>query len=54
VLANLAGTGQFSRKTWGILSLELWQQQFHDRAAYYQRMPAEQAIRLAEVELAAR
>lgn len=27
----------FGRKLWGLLSLELWQQQFHDRAAYYRR-----------------
>ena len=29
---------RFSRKTWGLLSLELWQQTFHDRAADYRRM----------------
>ena len=38
VLTNLDGTWQFSRKLWGLLSLELWQQQFHDRAAEYRRM----------------
>jgi asparagine synthase (glutamine-hydrolysing) len=40
VLANLGETGRFSRKTWGLLSLELWQQQFHDRAAHYRRLLA--------------
>jgi asparagine synthase (glutamine-hydrolysing) len=25
----------FSRKTWGLLSLELWHQQFHDQAAQW-------------------
>jgi asparagine synthase (glutamine-hydrolysing) len=38
VLTNLEKVSRFSRKTWGLLSLELWQQQFHDRAAYYRRM----------------
>jgi asparagine synthase (glutamine-hydrolysing) len=38
VLANLDRMGQFSRKVWGLLSLELWQQQFHDHAAEYRRM----------------
>src|SRR4029078_5341339 len=53
VLANLAGAGRFSRKLWGLLSLELWQQQFHDRAADYCRMPAEGDVRLLQVEVAA-
>jgi asparagine synthase (glutamine-hydrolysing) len=38
ILANFDKTEQFSRKTWGLLSLELWHQQFHDRAAEYRRM----------------
>ena len=46
------GAGQFSRKIWGLLSLELWQQQFHDRAAHYRRMAAED-IRLSQMEIAA-
>jgi asparagine synthase (glutamine-hydrolysing) len=33
VLANFGRASRFSRKTWGLLSLELWHQQFHDRAA---------------------
>jgi asparagine synthase (glutamine-hydrolysing) len=41
VLANLAGTGRFSRKIWGLLCLELWQQLFHDRAAEYRHMFAD-------------
>ncbi|MGE0258004.1 MAG: asparagine synthase (glutamine-hydrolyzing) [Alphaproteobacteria bacterium] len=53
VLANLQVAGPFSRKIWGLLSLELWQQQFHDRAADFRRMPAEEAGRLAGAELAA-
>ncbi|MGD9615076.1 MAG: asparagine synthase (glutamine-hydrolyzing) [Alphaproteobacteria bacterium] len=47
VLANLDRTGQFSRKIWGLLSLELWQQQFHDRAATYRRLLAEAESRQA-------
>jgi asparagine synthase (glutamine-hydrolysing) len=38
VLANFANTGRFSRKTWALLSLELWQQEFHDRAAHYRSL----------------
>lgn len=41
VLANFQKAGHFSRKTWGLLSLEIWHQTFHDNAA---------AIRKAEVE----
>ncbi len=32
VLKNLGDEARFSRKTWGLLSLELWHQIFHDRA----------------------
>jgi asparagine synthase (glutamine-hydrolysing) len=32
VLANFEHAGRFSRKLWGLLSLELWHQCFHDRA----------------------
>ncbi len=33
VLANFDKAGQFSRKTWGLLSLEVWHRTFHDQAA---------------------
>jgi asparagine synthase (glutamine-hydrolysing) len=38
VLANFQGARRFSRKTWGLLSLELWQQRFHDRASEFRAM----------------
>jgi len=41
VLANIEGAGRFSRKLWGLLSLELWHQMFHDRGAEYRRMLAD-------------
>ena len=38
ILANFDKAERFSRKGWGLLSLELWHQQFHDRAVEYRRM----------------
>jgi asparagine synthase (glutamine-hydrolysing) len=38
ILKNFDTGGQFSRKTWGLLSIEIWHQLFHDRASEYQRM----------------
>jgi len=38
VLANFQGASRFSRKTWGLLSLELWHQRFHDRANEFKAM----------------
>jgi len=35
---NFEATGKFSRKTWALLSLELWHQQFHDRATEYRAL----------------
>lgn len=35
---NFEASGRFSRKTWALLSLELWHQQFHDRAAEFRAM----------------
>ena len=32
VLQNLENSSQFSRKIWGLLSLELWYREFHDKA----------------------
>ena len=38
ILAHLDGTGRYSRKTWGLLCLELWYRRFHDHSALYRRM----------------
>lgn len=38
ILANFDRGERFSRRTWGLLSLELWHQLFHDRAAEYRGM----------------
>ncbi|HEV7285157.1 MAG TPA: asparagine synthase C-terminal domain-containing protein, partial [Kaistia sp.] len=38
VLRNFDQAGRFSRKAWGLLSLELWHQIFHDRAAEYRAL----------------
>jgi asparagine synthase (glutamine-hydrolysing) len=41
ILANLDNASRFSRKVWGLLSLELWYQIFHDQSARYRRMQVE-------------
>lgn len=38
VLANFGREARFSRKTWGLLSLETWHQRFHDRAGEFRRL----------------
>ncbi|MBN8942083.1 MAG: asparagine synthase (glutamine-hydrolyzing) [Rhizobiales bacterium] len=38
ILANFDKAERFSRKAWGLMSLELWHQLFHDRAADYRGM----------------
>ncbi len=40
VLQGLENEPQFGRKLWGFLSLELWQQQFHDREAHFKGLLA--------------
>jgi asparagine synthase (glutamine-hydrolysing) len=41
VLAQLDGEPRFGRKLWGLLSLELWQRAFHDRAGELRRRAKE-------------
>lgn len=38
VTEHFGEAARFSRKTWGLMSLELWYQRFHDRAAEFRRM----------------
>lgn len=40
VLKNLDQSSQFSRKIWGLLSLELWYREFHDQQINYQKLIA--------------
>ena len=39
VLESFSKELRFSRKTWGLLSLELWQRKFHDRSAEWRFSP---------------
>jgi len=38
VARNHRKEGRYSRRTWALLSLEIWQQEFHDRASYYRSL----------------
>lgn len=38
ILQSLDNESKFGRKIWGLLSLELWHQNFHDRASEYKKM----------------
>jgi asparagine synthase (glutamine-hydrolysing) len=38
VVAKLGKESKFSRNVWGLLSLELWQRQFHDRQSYFKQL----------------
>jgi asparagine synthase (glutamine-hydrolysing) len=41
VLANFNDAEQFSRKSWALLSLELWHQAYHDRASEFRGLVAQ-------------
>ena len=36
--ATFGTEARFSRKTWGLLSLEMWHQRFHDRAGEFRAL----------------
>jgi len=38
ILNSVSGNQKFSRKLWGLMSLEIWYQQFHDQHHYYKNM----------------
>ena len=35
---SLDKEGKYSRKVWGLLSLEIWQREFHDNGQYFKKM----------------
>ena len=38
VLKKIQEEGEFSRNIWGLLSLELWNQEFHDKSGKYKKL----------------
>ena len=38
IIKNMGKEAKFSRKTWGLLSLELWYQEFHDKFSFYKNL----------------
>ena len=38
IRSNFAETGRYSRKMWALVSLELWQQMFHDKSPYWKSL----------------
>ncbi|MFO0769110.1 MAG: asparagine synthase (glutamine-hydrolyzing), partial [Nitrospiraceae bacterium] len=45
VLESLAKEARYGRKIWGLLSLELWQQAFHDRMASFKQLLTAEVLR---------
>lgn len=50
IMNNLDKTGKFSRKIWGFLCYEIWQQQFHDKASTFQALLAPKDVLQASAE----
>ena len=48
VLKSFSAGARFSRKTWGLLSLELWHKTFHDRAHEYRSMLDDKNLNVKE------
>ena len=44
VLMGLEREPRFGRKIWGLLSLELWQQRFHDQRHTFKKLAEEVAV----------
>jgi asparagine synthase (glutamine-hydrolysing) len=38
IIKGLTSENQFGRKVWGLLSLELWHKEFHDKSAHYKNL----------------
>ena len=38
IIEHFDNTGSFSRKVWGFLCYEVWQQQFHDQQTRYKSL----------------
>jgi len=49
----LASETAFGRSLWGLLSLEVWQQQYHDRAAHWRALRDRMTARDAQEDAAA-
>ncbi len=52
VAARLDQEPKFGRKIWGLLCLELWQQEFHDRAAEYRGLLEREGLAAAAADRA--
>ena len=44
ILENLSKEGKFSRKIWGLLSLEVWMQEFHDKSSEYKKQLTQERL----------
>jgi asparagine synthase (glutamine-hydrolysing) len=45
VVEGLTNESRYGRKIWGLLSLELWQQAFHDRASSFRQLANVEVLR---------